>query len=223
MATDKNVIPSLYAAGQFTAISPFTAVVNESVFYTVEDVCTVAQFRSRSIDVWGLMFNPVGIDEDSYEALLNVVEDNDGAIITLTSKNNKPVYIPSTYISSFPLIDGVIYERFVVYTDLGACPPDLVNKINVLVEHFQDYAKSNFGIANAKSYVGSIPTRAYVSKEDAETFEATRLNAIANSTTDQVKIVKQQTTIDRQQIYIQTLEAKLLAAEEKIASLTPSS
>ncbi len=62
--TDKNVIPSLYAAGQFTAITPFTTVVDESIFYKVEDVCTAAQFRNRNIDVWGLMFGEscFGID-----------------------------------------------------------------------------------------------------------------------------------------------------------------
>lgn len=213
--TDKNVIPSLYAAGQFTAITPFTTVVDESIFYKVEDVCTAAQFRNRNIDVWGLMFEPVGISEDAYESILDLVEENNGAIITLTSKNGSPVYIPSTYIKSFPLIDGVIFERFVVYTDLGACPPQMADKINTLIDHFQDYAKTNFGLVNAKSYIGSIPTRAYVSKEDAEIFESTRLNAIANAETDQIKLARQAETITKQQLYIQELEAALIAAKNE--------
>ena len=74
---DKNLIPAAYAAGSFEAISPFNAVVDPSVYYTVEAVRTVDEMLSNKTNIYDLVFKPVGVQESDYETILKVVGAKD--------------------------------------------------------------------------------------------------------------------------------------------------
>lgn len=212
---DTNLIPSLFSAGSFVALPPFDKVVDESVYYTVEAITTVRKLQAAAPNLYDLMFAPIGVSTADYPTILSRASAINAGVIILTSKNNPDVYVLSSYLKSFPLIDGETYENIIVYANLGAVPKKLKDVCNTLLSHMRDYITANLGIANPVVTIGSVPTRGYVSAEDAAIFESTRLNSIEKTVNDVSLLNAANDTIDRQRVYIQKLEAKVKEYSEK--------
>lgn len=208
--TDTNIIPALGAAGSFEASTPFDTVVDPSVYYTVGSVSTVAQLQASGINIYEKMFKPIGVSEADYPTILQRVKDVDGGVVVLTAKGKSSVYVLSTYFKSFPLVDGVVYDHLCIVLNLGAVPPTLVDTINTTLDHLKNYVSSHVGV-DATALVGTVPTRSFISKEQAEIFESTRQNKISGTTNDVTQIAGYEETITKQAAYIAQLEAQLKA------------
>ena len=207
----QNLIPAVWAAGSFEAENPFSTVVDPKVFYTVEAVRTIPEMQADNDDIYKLVFQPVGVTEDQYQSQLEQAISSSAVVIVLTSRGRPKVHILSTYLKSFPLVDGVIYERVCIISDLGACPPAFKDRINSVIAHFNQYIKTAVGIQDPKTVIGTMPTRGYVSKEQADAWENTRQKTITQNPSDVVRI--EELTTENQQLYayIKQLEDQLKA------------
>lgn len=206
-----NIIPSLRSAGKFVAEAPFNQVVDETRFYTVEAIRTIPEMQALKLDLFKLVFQPVGYSQEDYQIQLQNAIDNKAAVISLTSRGKGPVYILSTFLKSFPVIDGVVYEHVALITSLGACPPSMKEKINNAIEHFNNYIKGSFGIDNPTTTIGTIPTRGYVSREDAVAWENSRQLAINEEPSDAVKVAQLEKENIELKAYIAELEATIIS------------
>lgn len=205
----ENIIPAVWAAGKFEAEAPFNQIVKADAYYTVEAVRTVSEMLALKVDLYKLVFQPAGVAQENYQDLLDNAKSLNAVVITLTSKNAAPVYVLSNYLKSFPLVDGVIYERVCIIADLGACPPTLKDRINSAIDHFKNYLKDSVGIANARVTIGTVPQRAYVSKEQAQIWENSRQLAITSEPSDLLNLETANKTIIAQRAYITQLENQL--------------
>lgn len=207
----QNLIPAVWAAGSFEAENPFSTVVDPKVFYTVEAVRTIPEMQADNDDIYKLVFQPVGVTEDQYQSQLEQAISSSAVVIVLTSRGRPKVHVLSTYLKSFPLVDGVIYERVCIISDLGACPPAFKDRINSVIAHFNQYIKTAVGIQDPKTVIGTMPTRGYVSKEQADAWENTRQKTITQNPSDVVRI--EELTTENQQLYayIKQLEDQLKA------------
>jgi hypothetical protein len=194
---DKNLIPAAYASGSFEAISPFNAVVDPSIYYTVEAVRTVDEMLSDKINLYTLVFQPVGVQESDYETILNRCRDINAVVVVLTAPGRAKTYVLSSYLKSFPLVDGYSYERMCLIADLGAVPPEFANVLAEAQKHFADYLEANVGIKSTV-HIGTIPTTGYTSKKDHDIFETTRKNKI-NMTQNDVTRVKELEAVNQEQ------------------------
>lgn len=221
MSATTNIIPQLYAQGSFEANPPFDSVVSPSAFYTVKGVNSPVQLQADKQDLFKLVWEPAGVAEADYQQQLNALINIDGAIVVLTSKNSPPVYVPSTYIKSFPLVDGVIYEHLCIITDCGSVPPGFKDVLNSAVDHFNNYMKDNYGLENPRTVLGTIATRGYVPKEQADAWENTRQSKIKENPSDLVRLNSANSTIAQMSAYIKELEDALIdKAASKDASDT---
>lgn len=209
-----NLIPAPWAAGSFEALEPFSLVVKPDIFYTVESIRTLPEMLGAKQDLYTVLFEPVGIAQDAMQTYIDQATQADAVVITLTSRNGPPVNLLSTYLKSFPLVDGVIYERYCIISDLGACPPAFKDKINAAIDHFNEYIKSAIGIASPRTVIGTMPTRGYTSKEQADAWENTRQNAITETASDVVRI--EALTTENQQLY-----AYITQLENQIKATNP--
>lgn len=205
----ENIIPAIWAAGKFEANPPFNQVVNPDRYYTVEATRSVSEMQALKVDLFTLVFQPAGVAQEDYQGLVDTAKQVNAVIITLTSKDAAPVYVLSNYLKSFPLVDGVVYERVCIIADLGACPPTLKDRINSAVDHFKNYIKDSIGIKDARITIGTVPQRAYTSKEQAAAWEATRAAAITSEPSDLLQLESANKTIQALQTYILELEAAL--------------
>lgn len=210
MATENNVIPSINAAGRFEALAPFDTVVIPSTYYTVEALRTIHEMQALKLNLYELVFKPIGVLEADYNTVLERARSYGAIIVTLTSRFGPPVYVLSNYFKSFPLIDGVSYERMCLIVDFGPCPPSMKDTFAQAQAHIQQYCKATIGM-DSQVKLGTVPTIGYVSQAQAEFFETTRKNLITDGDNDVAKINNLQTKLVQKDAYIAQLEAKLAA------------
>lgn len=209
-----NVVPSYHAAGSFTANNPFNLVVKPEIYYTIEAIRSITEMQGMNLDLWSLIFQPAGILQTDYQSYIDNINSVTGAaIVVLIGKDGSRVYVPTTYLASFPLVDGVSYERICIIGDCGACPPALADELTDTLTHFQNYLAAHVGI-NATFKLGTIPTIGYVTAAQAAVNEATRKNAITNTSNDVTTIAEQTTTISGLQAYVAQLEAKVISLSQ---------
>lgn len=209
-----NMIPGMYAEGSFTAKPPFDKVVNPNTYFTVEALRTVDELRAADVNLYTTVFSPVGILEEDGEDILNALDNNAGVVIVLTAAGIPPVYLPSSYLLSFPAVDGVKYERMALIVDLGAVPPKLKEVLAETQKEIQDLVLNRVGVDNTVN-IGVVPTTSYVKAGQANIFETTRLNRIKDSKTNVLIIKELETKNAKQEEYIKVLEAKILELSNK--------
>lgn len=202
---DLNPIPAPWASGQFDAISPFDIIVDKKVYYTTEAVRTIPEMQAAKVDLYKLVFQPVGISKDDSLIFINELLEAKAVIVTLTAKNNNTIHIPSTFLKSFPLVNGTVLEQFAIIAYLGACPPDLKNKVLDTIDHINDYIKHQLGV-NPQTQLATLPTKSFISKEQAVAWEKTRQESITNHDSDIARIVQLEEEIRRKDAYILQLE-----------------
>lgn len=205
-----NMIPNLRASGKFVATSPFDTVVNPNTFYTVEAIRTVSEMQALKLDLYTTVWKPAGYPETDYQNLLQQAIQDNAAIISLTSRGQGPVYVPSTSLKSFPMVDGVVYEHLALITDLGSVPPGLKDRVNNAIDHINNYIKGAFGIPNPNTTIGVVPTPGYVSKETADAWEESRQLQITQEPSDAVRLNMMENEILQLKAYIQQLEAAVV-------------
>lgn len=208
MATEGNLIPSINASGRFEALAPFDRVVIPSTYYTVEALRTIPEMQALKLNLYALVFQPIGLAEADYPAMLARAQSEGSIIVTLTNRLGPPVYVLSTFFKSFPLVDGVSYERMCMILDFGAVPPTLKDAMAQVMTHCQEYTKATLGL-ESQAKLGTIPTIGYVSAADAQLFENTRKNLITNGDNDIAKINDLQAKLVKRDAYIVELETKL--------------
>lgn len=209
MATLGNLIPSINAAGRFEAIAPFDQVVDTSKFYTVEALRTITEMEGLKVDLYDLMFRPIGVLESDYPTIISRARSAGAVVVSLLDRLGAPTYVFSTYFKSFPLTDGVAYEHMCAVVDFGPCPPGMSDTLAQFMAHIKDYALSTIGVDSTVK-LGTIPTIGYVSREQAEAYENARRTKITDSDNDQAKIHQQDQEIQKLKTYITHLESKVL-------------
>lgn len=196
-----HVIPPLNAKGLFTVRAPF--VVSKSSEYTVSAIRSFEEIRAQGLNPLELIYVPVGLTEAEYQA---DVADN-AAIVTLTSKTQKPLYIPDTYIEGLPVTTSVPYSWLIASVSLGPFPDSydtalLVEKVSGVVSDF-------IGVVPEVT-IGRAPTTDVVTPEQHEKLTQTRQSYVKMRETDRATVIKQQAIIDAQKERITLLEQLLM-------------
>lgn len=204
----QNLIPSLRAAGRFEASAPFDTLVKISTYYSVEALRTIEEMEAMKLNLYALVFEPVGVKEEDYSQVLERARAAGSVVVVLTSRSSAPVYVLSGYFKSFPQVDGVAYERMVLVADLGACPPALKPALEQCRSHMSAYIADTVGI-EASVQLGTVPTIGYVTAEESRVFETTRLNKIKAGENDVARLRTLEAEAVTKDAYIVQLETRL--------------
>lgn len=115
MAKSK-ITPPTGAKGLFQLAAPWVA--DSTISYTVGSQRTFAELIKRDVDPVALVYTPMGLGRSVYEedAALGAI------IITLLSDSADPIYVPDTYILSYPDMAVVPYSWLVASVSLGMLP-----------------------------------------------------------------------------------------------------
>lgn len=126
--------PLLNATGEYVLSSPFDSLLVVGHQYTCIAVRQFDDVRKQGVDPYTAYYQPYGLsltvfNNDSYARV---------AIVTLTNENGELFFVPSSYIASFPTVDGVPYVEMGLavkigshYTDTDLTP--LINSIKSMV------------------------------------------------------------------------------------------
>lgn len=206
----KCITPPINASGIYTAYAPFTLPLN--IVYRCDAIRTFKELIKKGINVYTTYYEPHGLSEAVYQADY----DLNASIVTLVDGAGGFLYIPNTYIESYPGDAGVTYNRKVLVIELGMLPTQMdVDYIFPLVE---DLVHKNLGVANNASVV-TAPYTGVITHDQHVTLEAARLVAIRNYKTIQEQLVETKKQLAAYQTQNDQLMA-VIAAHPEIVTKT---
>lgn len=172
-----NFIPSIGVKGLYHLLSPFDTALLPNVPYECTAIRSMSELVASGIDPQATYYTPAGLTTAIY------LSDTAAQvrIITLQSDSGIPVYVPSTYLNTFPDIGGVPYTTLVLAINIGAIP-DYLN-LAYLKSKIAATVLENLGIVSeVKTVVVSQPT--ILSQATHATVEAAREAIVGVVSTD---------------------------------------
>ncbi len=197
MASRKVVTPPINTTGIYEVISPF--VIGTNTIYSCTAIRTFEELSLRGINVFNEYYKPKNIDEATYNKDVAL----HASIITLESNLGEIVYVPNTYIQSYPGQGGVFYVHKVLVMELGLLP--INTDVSYIYPELSGIIQDNVGVT-ATPVAVDVPYKGYVSNEQAIDMEKVRRAAVADSQSVQAENTR--------------LKAELAAANKQIADLT---
>ena len=192
-----NIIPPLESYGLFTVRTPYT--VSPTTLYRVTAHRTYEEIGAAGLDPFQLSYAPVGLSKDSLQS----DRVNGAIIVTLQSLTDKPIYIPSTYILSYPGMDYKPYSRLIGSVDMGALADDF--DVALLAATITSAVSDRIGITPTVEWHKS-PHTGSVSLTRHKELEEARQAAIRSRTTDHSEVIRLTKIVSDQVDYIARLE-----------------
>ena len=189
--------PPIMARGRYQLRAPFEAPPTK--IFICYAIRTFKDLYELGEDVYEKYYLPLGLSRTDFQA----DNDNSVAIITLISDDNQIIYVPDSYILSFPDMGEVKYHRVVLSVDFGVLP------------EYLDFDHTKEQVGNvASDVIGKMPTveihvapsSGVITPDEHETLESSRLFNVQNQTTDRAKYLQQLRLNDDLIQRLQTLE-----------------
>lgn len=185
--------------GVFTLQPPFENLLTPDVIYTCTAVRRLSDCVRSDEDAFEKYYVPHGLSQEQYTAALM----SDECIVSLESSSGKTSYVPNSYISGLPEINGVAYTVMIMAVQLGLVPTSLnLNHVQLKV---LEAIKDSAGIVSEVSLVNASDEM-LVSQSRHDLVEADRQAAIADMSTDYAKYVRERTLRQRAEAKIAELE-----------------
>lgn len=184
-----GIIPFVGAKGAYRLKAPFDALVTSGTVYECVAIRRIADVVSNGVDAYQKYFSPNNLTETEYQTAIT-----DGVcIISLVGDNGSSIYVPSTYISSYPGMTGVKYSVVVLGVMLGSIPDTL--NLDSLKTKLYEMVQGEVGISSTVEEV-VVSEVDILTKEDSDRLEAARIAAITNTASNytQIKQLQAQNT-----------------------------
>ena len=171
----RSKTPPLYATGHWVIDNPFS--VSQSEIYTCKAIRSFDDLRAQGINPYNAYYLLKGISPAVYE---NDVR-NLANIVTLMSDTNPTVYVPDTYIRSYPESTTVPYRHVVLSLSLGAVSDFLA--LDDLKLKIQEYTLATLGIVGVVKEHQANGMAESIDQVTHQSLENNRLARIENNQT----------------------------------------
>jgi hypothetical protein len=158
-------------------------VTDPSVLYTCAAIRTFRDIRERGFDPFVEFYQPMGLTQTQF----NEDEELGASVITLVSDSDPTLYIPTSFILSYPNQHFVPYNHVVLSVSLGLVP-DYVD-YTFLQDQISGVVSDVIGVeSDVKLHIA--PTREALSPEEHEVLEVSRLSAVQMRVTDHARVLE---------------------------------
>jgi hypothetical protein len=188
-------IPDIGASGIFVLQEPYSALLKPNTTYTVQAVRRLKDVIAEGENPFEIYYDPYNVPRSSYE--LDIL--NEVCVVSLQSGSGEWVYVPTSFIISFPIMNGVKYTAMMIGISLGAIP-DTMNLSAFKTKVF-NMVRDTFGITTViKEIAVSAPV--VLSKEQSDLVETARANRIVSTLSDagKLKVAEQDLLRCREQL-----------------------
>lgn len=205
--------PQMYARGKYELKKPWSA--NASKIYTCIAIRSFEDIYKQGEDVYQTYYAAYLAEGDSssgsaFSFNLEVAESPN--IITLRADDNELIYVPDTYISSYPDTTTVPYSQLIAGVDLGILPDEY--STDIIEAAILDLVLKQFGIVGMIDLIRT-PTSSNPTPEEHEQLVALREGAIASNPSLETQLEQANTTLARQGDYIRQLESSVRTLQTK--------
>lgn len=199
-----RLTPAPGISGVFLLKAPFATQADTE--YTVTAIRSFAEIRSRNNDPLSLVYTPVKLGEA--EMNLDIAEG--ALIVVLSTRLGQLLYVPDTYILSYPHMGSVPYSYLIASVGLGMLPDalDITNIKQVVASAVSDYIGAEPEVFITRGEVSdSIDEQRHIQ------LTISREAAIRNRETDRAKALRLGTEL-------QTANQRIADYEKIIQELT---
>ena len=214
-----NLIPELTANGVYTLTAPFNAVLKANAAYTCISIRQLEDIIARGEDPYTQYYVPREQTSGDLLPQYNADLGNGVCIITLQASSGAVVYVPSSFIASYPSKGGVPYTNLMMAVDLGAMP-DYVD-LTFLKQQIANLVKTTVGLTSVLIQTVVVSPMTNISAADHTRAEAARLANITNTNTPESQVIALTKQLQALQTQYANLEAFVQANADKIAGTTP--
>ncbi len=192
--------------GRFTVTAPFTT--NPTSVYVCKAVRSLKDLYREGIDVYQEYYQPNNLTVTD----LNNDDEADANIVTLVSYDmdqTTVIYIPDTYIESFPDMGSIQYNRVVLSVDFGLLPDYVdLSQVKTMIE-----SEGSLILGSAPTIIDhTVDYTGFVSAEEHDQLEVSRLTNVQYSDTERAKRMRAEARADDYAQRIATLEQIIIGA-----------
>lgn len=182
------IIPEIDATGKYKFKAPFDSLGNDQTEFTCMSIRRLTDLLSSGENPYKKYYQPYGIIESDYDADVA----NNVSIIGLQSTMGSWLYIPNSYLLSYPDVSGVRYVLMVLGVHVGAIAE--TTNLEPIMGEIDDLIFSRLGIrAEIKPVIVSQPS--LVGYDDHEVIEQVRKNNIIDEKPISVQLLDAQRRI----------------------------
>lgn len=164
MANGVRITPTINTVGVFKVEKPF--FVESKRVYEVVAIREFDDIWLQGGDVYEEYYKPNGLSEEIYERDVKL----GATIVTLKSKVGN-VYIPDTFIESFPKLGYLNYKHVILSVDIGAVSDDI--NLDALINDLKELASKHVGVtATVKKH--TAPTTNALTRDEVKSLEKQR-------------------------------------------------
>ena len=186
MTTNNLMVPPIGTKGLYVLLPPFDNVIKPAELYECGAIRYFEDIANNGRNVYDLYYKPWGINETR----ANQDRQEGHVIVTLLSPKYPPVYVPSSYIKSYPDLNSKPYNQVILTLSLGALPDDAI--LDTAAAAAASAVSDTIGVT-PEVHFGIMPLSDSVTPADHETREAARQGAISNRTTDYARVYELET------------------------------
>lgn len=199
-----SLTPPIGASGIFRLGGPYAALLQTNVSYTCDAVRKMADIIVLGIDPHAEFYAEHGLTYQQYQNDLK----NSECIVSLRSNGGHWVYVPTSYILSYPDMGGIPYTALVLGINIGAVPNYL--DLSVIKQRIVDLVRETIGVTSTVAQVAISPTKK-LPQADHNAIEANRVANITSTRTDRALYLEAVAQRDALALKIQQLEAYIAA------------
>ena len=196
--------PEIGTKGKYGFKEPYSLLGNSQTEYTCQSVRSLSELLANAENPYNKYYKHYKISVADYNSDLN----NKASIIGLQSASGNWLYIPNTYLTSYPDVSGIRYNVVVLGVRLGAIADTF--SLTSLSNEIQDLVFSRTGIKpTIKPVLVSQP--ALVSYSDHNRIEISRRNKIHFESPPNLEVVR----LTQENNHLRTQLIKLAQALKK--------
>ena len=194
-----RLTPPLGAYGKYELKTPW--VINSNISYRCVSLRRVEEIVKSGKNVFTTFYEPMKLTQD----VANVDIAAGVVFVGLLGSDGSRIYVPDTYILSYPDQTAVTYDYTVLSVDLGPQPSNidlamLMDEIKTIASNFTGVSADNIIVG-----LGAAASTTMLTNEQHQAAEDARSLAIANTETSTTKIARLTETNLEQDALIQTL------------------
>lgn len=192
--------PTVGSSGVFTLREPFDADISPGVSYTCQGIRRLSEYLANNEEPWDDIYLPKKIPEDVYQDHLN----EDIEIVSLQGEMGQWVYVPVTYVVSYPSTNGIPYRSIALSVGLPALPAN--RDYGFLFTNIKNLIRDSLGVDSTVDLVET--SKVTLVDSDKHAIKQASRNLIANAaSTDRARYMQKVRELESAKQKIQALEA----------------
>lgn len=195
--------PLIDSSGIFKFKAPYDRLLTPNTVYTCRGIRSINDFLALGEGVYEKFYEPFNIGVEVYE---NDIANNT-KIASLQAGVGEWIYVPCSFISEAPTVNGVVYVPLVLGISLGAIPDSM--NLESIIEQFKQITADTLGIdSEVRAVLTDQPS--LLSHSEHTRLEEIRVLRVTNAGSNKFTIQQLQRERELMDLKIKELEKYIL-------------